>query len=241
MPLLGKKEITLLLLITGIFFCFPDHSYTSQSGFEWTLRATGLQQGHAFAIFEHPEITERKWVGVGESINGSQVVRVERFRVILDTPRGRSILSLGGNEGQGFPPLVESPRDGYEHGTDLNALLNEKIMGLVNQPILIPEDVRGRLVKSLKESFDAGQMVPGEATLVIGGGEEWVPGIKTKVDFPIIGIEKEDQIILINGMVPDLDGKKWKNVLGVIQDAKLLIFAFIRGEEIFSEVFEVND
>ncbi len=112
-------------------------------------------------------------------------------------------------------------------------------MRQVENPILITEDDKIDIIKAFEAVFQAGKVSTVSANLVFMGGEELVSGVRVDVNSPVLGLGGEDLIILINGMSPSDNKKKWESMLEVVRKAKLLIFSYVRDGEAFSKVFQV--
>jgi hypothetical protein len=233
---------TVRAVALGIFILFSWVSFShGETNFIWDLKGTGLDKGHAYAILQNKETGKQQWVGVGEKIDEARVVRIERGGVALFDLNNRRIdLTLAGLESDSIPPLVSSPADKVETGKDLNAFLSDEFGRLIDSPVRMTENDRKKLVEELKQALNAGKLTPDSTTLVIGGGEEWVTGAKTSTAIQSIGLQKEDRILLLNGISPDSDPKKWENIFDVIKKARLVIVAYLHGNELGSKVFEVR-
>lgn len=215
-------------------------SFAEKGGHGLRLHSTGLEAGHAFAVLENLETKEKKWVKVGETVDSSRLLRIERGRVVLldQSNRSKTTLSLLEN-GEEIPPLFSSPKDQAQQGEDLDAFLNNSVTQEVQFPSLISESDHRRIITELQAVTQTGEVTPSSQAIIIGGGEEWVSGMKTTSPLQSMGIEREDLILSINGMSPDPSQRRWNEILNVIKRSKLIIFSYIRDEEVHSKVLQV--
>ncbi len=237
---LFKPQISLVLV--GLFTLAAVIESHAQSTFGWNLKGTGLDKGHAYAVLQNKETGKQQWVGVGQVIDEARVVRIDRARVVIIDQNNRLIdLSLAGLESEHTPPLLSSPKDVVAPGKDLNAFLIEEGKRILAKPLpTMTEADRRKLVEEITRVFDQGKIIPASTTLVIGGGEEWVTGAKTTTNIKSMGLQEKDLIIAVNGISPDSDKKKWENIFEVIKGAKLIIFSYLREEELHYKMFEVH-
>ena len=232
------QPVKILLVVSVVFLSLQGWTFAAQEEFKWFLKGSGVDQGRSYGIFEHKETRDRVWVGVGETLDGRKVTRVEKFRVVIQTEHGEKVLTLGANGNDGSP-FGESTPDDFGIGTAMDDFLNEEIMRQAENPIPISEEDRQNIIKSLEEGLKEGKFSAVSTSIYFMGGEEWVTGLRTQADFPVLGLNQEDLIVFINGMSPSVEEKKWKNILDVLKKANLLIFAFVRDGEAFSKVFKV--
>ncbi len=204
-----------------------------QTPFEWDLRGTAVQNDHAYAILENRETGERVWVGVGDTINQATVIRIERDRVVLFGEDHHIVLTdQTGND---------IDRRG---GSGLDGLLSEEFARLLKIPTLISETHRVRLLEEISRVYEQGNLISAATRLHIihiVPGEEWVTGVRTAADLPALGLQDKDLIIQINGITPTsyYYEKGWETIFDVVKRAKLITVSYVRGEQVYSNVFEV--
>lgn len=213
----------------------------AEQAFNWDLKGTGLDKDHAYAVLQNKETGKQQWVGVGEMIGEARVVRIERARtVIVDQNMGRIDLVLAGLESDHITPLLSSPSDRVEIGKDMNGFLNDEVYRLLEKPVRMTENDRKKLVAEFMRVFNEGKLAPDSTTLVIGGGEEWIRGVKTATEIKSMGLQKDDLILQINGISPDSNEKKWEDIFDVLKGARLITFSYLHGDELDSKAFEVK-
>ena len=201
-----------------------------QTPFNWKLHGTALYDGHAYAILDHEDTGNLKWVGVGERIDQATVVRIERHRVVLFDPR------------RGHVILTDVSDSEINQIMGLDALLNEEFNDLLKIPTLITENHHVRLLEEITQFYTQGKLTDAATRLpivYIVPGEEWVTGMRTTVDLPILGLQDQDIIIRINGISPNSSEETWKTISDVIKRAMLITVTFVRGGQVHSNVFEV--
>ncbi len=234
--LLAFSTWTLLLLNVWIY---PS---LGQPTFGWNLHGTVFQNDHAYAILQNKEGGKQQRVGVGEVIDEARVIRIERDRAeLLDRNNKGIILSLVGFEGKQITPLISSSKDMAGVGINLNVFLDQELKRLLEKPLPTMTDVdRQKLVGEITQALNQGKVIPASTALVIGGGEEWVTGLKTTVSVNSMGLQEKDLIIAMNGISAGSDSKKWENIFETIKRAKVVTFCYLRGEELTLKVFEVH-
>ncbi len=214
----------------------------SQPTFVWNLHGTVFQNGHAYAILQNKEGGKQQRVGVGEVIDEATVIRIERDRVeLLDRNNQGIILSLAGFEGKQISPLISSSKDMAGVGINLNVFLDQELRRILEKPLPTMTDAdRQKLVGEVSRALDQGKVIPASTALVIGGGEEWVTGLKTTASVNSMGLQEKDLIIAMNGISAGSDKGKWEKTFETIKRAKVVTFCYLRGEELTLKVFEVH-
>ncbi len=205
-----------------------------QALFVWDLRGTAVQNDHAYAMLENRDSGELTWVGVGESIDQATVVRIERDRVVLFGEDHHIV-------------LTDQTGDGIDRrrGLGLDGLLSKEFDHLLKIPTLISETHRVRLLEEISRAYEQANLTPAATRLHITDivpGEEWVTGMRTAADLPAFGLQDKDLIIQINGISPrsyEYEETVRKTIFDVIKQAKLITVSYVRGEQVYSNVFEV--
>lgn len=239
----SPRAALLVVLITSFLLTTGVVADTSLSPWVWVLRSTGTDASGAYATLTYGEKGKPTMVRVGHELEGARVVRIERARVMLRAPTQLHTLTMNEQEeGVLATPLLASVLDQADPGQDLNGLLSEKLQQeIARPPRSMSHADRLRLVRELRAVVDERKVRTAWTTMIIGGGEELVEGVRLATPISGINLQPEDLLLMFNSVAPGTNRNRWEELFNMINGATLLVVASVHDLQLQISIYQVAD